>query len=481
MSSIEISILPRAKYQDIGLVLGIVLFVGALLMPAPADLSAAGWHVVAITLLMACWWSTEAIPVPVTSMIPIVALPLFDIGSMRDATHPYAAPVIFLLLGGFIVAMGMQRWHLHRRIALNIISWVGDHPVALIAGFMAASAILSMWISNTATTLMMIPIAISVAQTVLGERAHDHRFTLSLMLGVAWASSIGGLGTIIGTPPNAFVVGYMQEEAGVTITFLQWMKLGVPVVIVMVPVAWFTLTKIVYPFDPATATGGEQVVEGELEKLGGITAPELRVAIVFSLMALSWILSPQLKIAGFNNTTIAIGGAILMFLIPAGNGKREFLLDWETTVKLPWGVLLLFGGGLSLAGAIKSTGLAIWIGSGLAGIAAAPLLLLMLAIVTLVIFLTEITSNTATTAALVPVMAAVAVTTGIDPIFFAAPIAMAASCAFMLPVATGPNAVIFSTGHVSIPQMAKGGLVLNIFGTFVVTALCYWLVPIVFT
>lgn len=481
MSSIEVSILPRARYQDIGLVVGIIAFVITLLMPAPEGLSTDGWHVVAITLLMACWWSTEAIPVPVTSMIPIVALPLFEIGTMRDATHPYAAPVIFLLLGGFIVAMGMQRWALHRRIALNIIARVGDHPAALIAGFMAASAILSMWISNTATTLMMIPIALSVAHTVLGERTHDHRFTLSLMLGVAWASSIGGLGTIIGTPPNAFVVGYMQEEAGVTITFLQWMKLGVPIVLVMVPVAWLTLTKIVYPFDAKTASGGEKVVDGELAKLGGITAPELRVAIVFSLMAISWIISPQLKISGFNNTTIAIGGAILMFLIPAGNGKRDFLLDWETTIKLPWGVLLLFGGGLSLAGAIKSSGLAIWIGSGLAGFATAPLILLMFAIVTVVIFLTEITSNTATTAALVPVMAAVAITTGMDPIVFAAPIAMAASCAFMLPVATGPNAVIFSTGHVSIPQMARGGLILNIFGTFVVTALCYWLVPIVFT
>lgn len=471
----------RARYQDIGLFTGVIIFTILLLMPAPEGLSTDGWHVLALTVLMACWWSTEAIPVPATSLLPIVALPLFDIGSMTDATYPYAHPIIFLLLGGFIVAMGMQRWALHRRIALNIITRVGDHPAALIAGFMAASAILSMWISNTATTLMMIPIALSVAQTVLGERTQDHRFTLCLMLGVAWASSIGGLGTIIGTPPNAFVVSYMEEETGVAITFLQWMKLGVPVVLVMVPVAWFTLTKVVYPFDPSTASGGEKVVDSELDKIGSITAPEFRVAIVFSLMAVSWIMAPQLKITGFNNSTIAIGGALLMFLIPAGNKTRDFLLDWETTVKLPWGVLLLFGGGLSLAGAIKSTGLAIWLGNSFSGIEALPLIIIILAIVALVIFLTEITSNTATTAALVPVFAAVAITTGIDPILFAAPTAMAASCAFMLPVATGPNAVIYSTGHVGIPQMARGGFVLNIFGIFVVTALCYWLVPIVFT
>ena len=471
----------RARYQDIGLFTGIIAFTILLLMPAPEGLSTDGWGVLALTVLMACWWSTEAIPVPVTSLIPIVALPMMDIGSMTNATYPYAHPIIFLLLGGFIVAMGMQRWALHRRIALNIITRVGDHPVALIAGFMAASAILSMWISNTATTLMMIPIAISVAHTVLGERAADHRFTLCLLLGVAWASSIGGLGTIIGTPPNAFVVTYLEEETGVAITFFEWMKLGVPVMLVMVPIAWFTLTKIVYPFDASSASGGEKVVDSELEKLGSITPPELRVAIIFSLMALSWMMAPQLKITGFNNSTIAIGGAILMFLIPAGNGKRDFLLDWETAVKLPWGVLLLFGGGLSLASAIKSTGLAIWLGSAFAGAEALPIIVLIFAIVTLVIFLTEITSNTATTAALVPVFAAVAVTTGIDPILFAAPTAMAASCAFMLPVATGPNAVIYSTGHVSIPHMAKGGFMLNIFGMFVVTALCYWLVPIVFT
>ena len=470
---------PRARYQDVGLVIGLVAFFTIWNLPAPQGLSIDGWHVVALILLMASWWSSEAIPVPATSLVPIVALPLMGIGSMSDATHPYAAPVIFLLLGGFIVAMGMLRWHLHRRIALNIITRVGDHPASLIAGFMVASAVLSMWISNTATTLMMIPIALSVAETVLGKRTHDHRFTLCLMLGVAWASSIGGLGTIIGTPPNAFVVGFM-EEAGVTISFLQWMKLGVPIVIVMLPLAWLTLTKIVFPFDEGSVSGGEQVVQGELDQLGSITTPELRVAIVFGLMAFSWIIAPQLKISGFNNSTIAIGGALLMFLVPAGNKTRDFLLDWESTVKLPWGVLLLFGGGLSLAGAIKSTGLAIWLGAAFSSVAVAPLILLMFAIVTMVIFLTELTSNTATTAALVPVLAAIAIATGIEPIILAAPTAMAASCAFMLPVATAPNAVIYSTGHVSIPQMAKGGLVLNIFGAFIVSVMCYWLVPIVF-
>lgn len=474
----------RARYQDIGLVLGVVLFVVFQLMAAPQGLSTEAWDLVAVVALMAVWWTTEAIPVPATSLIPLVALPLMGIAGAEQTSNPYTDPVIFLLLGGFIAAMAMQRWGLHRRIALNILARAGGHPAALIGGFMVASAVLSMWISNTATTLMMVPIALSVAETVLGDKVNGHRFTVALLIGCAWASSIGGLGTIIGTPPNAFVVAFLAQESGRVISFLEWMLFGVPVVAVMVPAAWLVLTKIVFPVSAEEASGGDAVVKDELSRLPEMTLAEKRVSYVFGAMAATWISVEALKtiemFSGLSNMVVAVAGALAMFLIPAGTKARDRLLDWETAVKLPWGVILLFGGGLSLASAIKATGLAIWIGENLAILNGLPLFVLILAIVGLIIFLTELTSNTATTAAMVPVLAALATVGNFDPIMLAAPTAMAASCAFMLPVATAPNAVIYSSGHVSIPTMARAGLWLNVFGTFLVAAVCYMTLPLVF-
>ena len=475
---------PRARYQDVGLILGPIVFILLLLTNKPDAISLDAWHVVAVAALMAIWWATEAIPVPATSLVPLVLFPMMGISSAREASNPYTDPVIFLLLGGFIAAMAMQRWGLHRRIALNILARAGGHPAALIGGFMVASALLSMWISNTATTLMMVPIALSVAETVLGDKAFEHRFTIALLIGCAWASSIGGLGTIIGTPPNAFVVAFMEQETGTAISFLDWMLFGVPVVMVMVPTAWLVLTKIVFPLKADEAMGGDAVIKDQMGLLPKISTAEVRVSLVFGAMALSWISVETVKkldgFEGFSNMVVAIAGALAMFLIPAKTKARDRLLDWESAVKLPWGVILLFGGGLSLAAAIKKTGLAIWIGESMSALATAPLVLLILAVVGLVIFLTELTSNTATTAALVPVLAAVAAVGNIDPLMLAAPTAMAASCAFMLPVATAPNAVIYSSGHVSIPTMARAGLWLNVIGTFLVTGVCYALLPIIF-
>lgn len=464
--------------------LGPLVFVLLVLSPKPDAINIDAWHVVAIAALMAVWWATEAIPVPATSMVPLVLLPMMGVSSAREASNPYTDPVIFLLLGGFIAAMAMQRWGLHRRIALNILARAGGHPAALIGGFMIASALLSMWISNTATTLMMVPIALSVAETVLGDKVFEHRFTIALLLGCAWASSIGGLGTIIGTPPNAFVVAFMEQETGKAISFLDWMLFGVPVVLVMVPAAWIVLTKIVFPLKANEAMGGDAVIKDQISTLPKISPAEVRVSLVFGVMAISWISVETVKklegFEGFSNMVVAVAGALAMFLVPAKTKKRDRLLDWESAVKLPWGVILLFGGGLSLAAAIKKTGLAIWIGESMSTLATAPLILLILAIVGLVIFLTELTSNTATTAALVPVLAAVAAVGNIDPLMLAAPTAMAASCAFMLPVATAPNAVIYSSGHVSIPTMARAGLWLNVIGTFLVTGVCYALLPLIF-
>ena len=475
---------PRARYQDVGLILGPIVFVVLLMLDRPASLSPAAWDVVAIVGLMAIWWATEALPVPATSLLPLVLLPMMGVSSASEASNPYTDPVIFLLLGGFIAAMAMQRWQLHRRIALNILARAGGHPASLIAGFMVASALLSMWISNTATTLMMVPIALSVAETVLGEKAFGHRFTLALLIACAWSASIGGLGTIIGTPPNAFVVAFMEQEAGVEISFLEWMMFGVPVVAVMIPAAWLVLTKIVFRIKPDEARGGDEVVAKELAALPAMSTAEKRVSIVFAMMSLAWISVIMVRkipgFEGFSNMVVAIAGALAMFLIPAKTEDGDRLLDWETAVQLPWGVLLLFGGGLTLAAAIKKTGLAVWIGESLSVLSGAPLVLLILMVVGIVIFLTELTSNTATTAALVPVLAAVATVGNIDPIMLAAPTAMAASCAFMLPVATAPNAVIYSSGQLTIPTLARAGLWLNIIGTFLVTAVCYALLPLIF-
>lgn len=482
----------RNKVQHFGLWLGPVFALIICLMPVPAEMSQSAWYVVGIALWLGCWWSTEAIPIPATSLLPIILLPLMGITSSSEATLPYAKPVIFLLLGGFITAMAMQKWGLHRRIALNILNKVGQHPANLIAGFMGASALLSMWISNTATTLMIVPIAITVAATIIGEAKDIKRFTIALLIGCAWSASIGGLGTIIGTPPNLFVVGYIEQSAGVEIGFGQWMLFALPVVLVMVPMAWLVLTKFVFPFDGDSISGGQDAVKTELDKLGAMTRPEKRVACVLGAMAFFWCfrgvlidIEPLVNALPFlehlKDTHIAIIGALTMFLIPAGDNKKtSALLDWDSATQLPWGVILLFGGGLSLASAIQSTGLALWLGEAMSGLAALPLILLILAIVTLVIFLTELTSNTATTAALVPVLAGLAVTANIDPIILAAPVAMAASCAFMLPVATGPNAVVFSTGELKVSEMVKAGFWLNVIATFIVTGLCYFIVPIAF-
>ncbi|PCI59386.1 MAG: anion transporter [Kordiimonadales bacterium] len=482
----------RATYQNVGLFLGPVLFAIIMLLPAPEGMSPNAWKTVAVAIFLATWWSTEAIPIPATSLLPLVLLPVLGIADSKAASLPYGSPVIFLLLGGFIAAIGMQKWNLHRRIALNILARVGDHPYALIGGFMAVSALLSMWISNTATTLMLVPIALTVATTILGEKAAGHRFTIALLIGCAWAASIGGLGTPIGTPPNLFVRDFIETTTGREIAFHEWMAFGVPIVLTMVPLAWFVLTRLCFPFETRLVSGGSDVVHKELRALGSMTTPEKRVATVMLSMAFLWSFRQVLVdwealtnllpfVERVKDMHIAIGAALAMFLIPSGDKKNgAALLDWESAVKLPWGVILLFGGGLSLAAAIKSTGLAVYLGEGMSALANIHMFLIVLAVVTLVTFLTEITSNTATTAAIVPVLGALATAADLDPVFLAVPAAMAASCAFMLPVATGPNAVIFSTGNIQVPQMVRAGLWLNVMGTLVVSGICYTLLPLIF-
>ena len=470
--------------QRIGLVLGPLALVALLLLPAPEGMSAEAWKTTAVGALMAIWWVCESIPIPATALVPLVLFAPLGILPMTGAAAPYANPIIFLFLGGFVIALAMERWNLHRRIALAVVRIMGVQPHRLVLGFMAATAFLSMWVSNTATAVMMLPIALSVILLVRPDADYgagnpvDFNFALNLMLGVAYGASIGGLGTLIGTPPNALLAGFMLETYGVQIGFAQWMLVGVPLVVVTLPVTWFLLTRVIYPIQIREIPGGEQAIEREYAKLGPISSAEKRVAVVFVATALLWVFRPVLEnaaIPGLDDTVIAIAAALALFLIPAGSARPGALVDWETAEKLPWGVLLLFGGGLALADAVQKTGLARWIGTNVGALGWSTLAMVVVVTV-IIIFLTELTSNTATAAAFLPLVASVAVGMGENPFLLAVPAALAASCAFMLPVATPPNAIVFGSGYVTVPQMARAGIWLNILFVFAITALVYTLV-----
>lgn len=490
----------RTQRQKIGLWLGPVLALFLQILPLPSllieqtgDVAAArdAWTVLSLLVLMAVWWISEAIPIPVTSLLPLVVLPMAGVLSIRDISGEYMHPVVVLLMGGFIIAKAIERWNLHTRIALSIVARAGSHPAMIVAGFMVAGALLSMWISNTATSMMMMPIALSVAATVLGPGRLASPFTYALLLGIAWSCSIGGLGTPVGTPTNLIVIGYLNEIAGFEISFTQWMMLGLPAVLIFVPIAWWVLTRLAFPLKADGLSGGETAsaeLQDRLRALGRLSTPEARTLAVFGVIAALWIFRGPLSgvsvggvtpFAGLTDHLIAIFGVILCFLVPAGakDDRDARLLDWSTAESIPWGVLLLFGGGMALAAAITATGLGGWIGRELGALSTWPTLALMLLLATVVLFATEVTSNIATAASLMPVIGAVALSTGQPVELLAAPLALAASCAFMLPMATGPNAVAFATGQISLPTMAAAGLRMNLIAIFVITGLAYTLAP----
>jgi sodium-dependent dicarboxylate transporter 2/3/5 len=482
----------KQPHQWIGLVLGAALSIFLQFLPVPEGLSKEAWVVVSLLVLMATWWVTEAIPIPVTSLLPLIILPLAGVQKIDQAAIAYSNKIVLLLMGGFIIAKSVERWHLHARLALNIVNSVGSKPSALVAGFMVASAFLSMWISNTATSIMLMPIAYSVATAVVGDKVRGAPFTIAVLLAVAYGASIGGLGTLVGTPTNLIISGYLEEQGDDRLSFSRWMTIGIPVVLVMLPAAWFVLTRWALKLQATDGGAGKDIIQEELQKLGKWTAPEVRVLVVFSIIAFFWIFRRYFiqditifgiqPFAGLTDHIIAIAGAVAMFLVPSGSKKERgtMLLDWETATKIPWGVLLLFGGGLSLAGAITSSGLADWLGGQMSGLTALPTILIMLSLVVFVIFATELTSNVATASALMPVVGVIAVAGGADPVMLAVPVAMAASCAFMLPMATGPNAIVFASGEVSISQMAKIGFRLNMLGILLITVMVYFLTPILF-
>ena len=434
---------------------------------------------------MAVWWMTEAVELYATALLPLVALPMTGAAPVRAAAAPYAHELIFLFMGGFLIALAMQRWGLHRRMALRALRAAGDHPAGIVACFMGVTAFFSMWVSNTATAVMMLPIALSiislVEQVEPGTKTRPH-FALCLLLGIAYAASIGGIGTIIGTPPNVFLASYIQSNLGQEISFVRWMGVGLPLVAVFLPLAWLMLTRVLYPLRGERIEGSRAVTERAYRELGAMSRGERIVLAVFLLAALSWIARPLLvnvrigdmnPLAGLSDPVIAMVAALVLFVVPVDVKRRVFVMNWETALKLPWGILLLFGGGLSLAAAIRVNGVGEYIGHQLGILSGIPVLLLVMAVIALVIFLTELTSNTATTATFIPILAALAPVFDLHPFMLIVPAAIAASCAFMLPVATPPNAIVFGSGHVTIQQMIRAGFWLNLAGVVLITMLVY--------
>ncbi len=476
----------RSTHQVVGLFLGPALAILMTLLGPPEGLSDAGWSTAAIGVLMAVWWATEAVPIAVTALLPLVCFPLLGIATIQDTAAPYANKVIYLFLGGFIVAFAMQRWDLHRRIALNVLQHVGGNGRSLVGGFMLASAVLSMWVMNTSTTMMLLPIAVSIITVIhrsVGglDAAAKSDFQYSLLLGVAYGATIGGMATLVGTAPNAMLAAFMQESYGTEIDFASWMLVGLPLSAMMLPLAWLALTRLVFRVDFKTSQEGRAALAQMKEEIGPIKTPEIRVAIVFTLMALTWLLRPLLvKLPGLSaldDSGIAMTGAILLFLIPSGDKSDPLLLRWKYVEKLPWSVLILFGGGLTLAGAVSRTGLAEWLGSSLQAVGMLPLAVIVIIAAAMIIFLTELTSNIATTATFLPVVGAIAIESGFDPIVLTVPITFAASCAFMLPVATPPNAIVFGSGMLTIPKMARAGMALNLIGIVLVSSVALFLAP----
>ena len=457
-----------------------------LMADAPAGLSDAGWRAAAIGALMAVWWATEAVPIAVAALVPLVCFPMLGIATIQETAAPYANKVIYLFLGGFIVAYAMQRWNLHRRIALFVLQSASGNGRSLVGGFMLASAVISMWVMNTSTTMMMLPIAVSIITVIhrsvggLDQRAKDD-FQYALLLGVAYGATLGGLATLVGTLPNAMLAAFMQESYGTEINFANWMLVGVPMSLVMLPLTWLVLTRWVFKVDFKTSAEGRSELRRMREDLGSISTPEIRVAIVFSIMALCWVSRPLLiklpLLSALDDSVIAMAGAIALFLIPSGDKHDPALLRWKYAEQMPWSVLILFGGGLSLASAVSRTGLAEWLGHNLHSIGTLPVPVVVVVAALMIIFLTELTSNTATTATFLPVVGAIALESGIDPIILTVPVALAASCAFMLPVATPPNAIVFGSGLLTIPKMARAGAVLNVIGIVVVSFAALVLAP----
>ena len=474
--------------KSIGLVLGPALFLATLLFFRPEGLSEEGRAVLACTLWVAVWWILEVMPIAVTALLPIILFPLTGALDLDTTTASFGHRYIFLYIGGFVLAIAIERWNLHRRIALNIIHLIGTDVRFIILGFMVATAFLSMWISNTATSVMMLPIGMAIIRQLQDnpETEENERriFGKALMLAIAYSASIGGIATLIGTPPNLVLAGIVQEIYGIEITFSKWIVIGLPISAVLLVACWIYLTRVAFTFQQESFPGGKAEIDRQLVALGKISFEEKAVLLVFVATALAWISRSFLLnkwVPELDDTIIAIIAGVLLFLLPAGRGQKRKLIKWKEAVELPWGVLLLFGGGLAPAEGFKTSGLAGWIGEQLTLLEGVSIGLLLLILVAGVNFLTEITSNLATTAMILPILAPLAAIIDVHPFVLMVGATLAASCAFMLPVATPPNAVVFGSGYLKIPDMVRTGFWLNVISIAVVSLVVYFLLPYLWT
>ncbi|MFT5216430.1 MAG: sodium-dependent dicarboxylate transporter 2/3/5 [Glaciecola sp.] len=471
--------------KQFGLILGPFLFTLTLLFFKPEDLSSEGVAVLATTLWVAVWWILEVVPIAVTAMLPIILFPITGAMELSTTTAAFGHKYVFLYIGGFTLAIAIEKWNLHKRIALTVINFIGTSVSKIILGFMVATAFLSMWISNTATTVMMLPIGMAIIIQLKDNpdtKADENEvFGKALMLAIAYSASIGGIATLIGTPPNLIFAGILEEQYNIEMTFSKWIIYGLPLSILLLFICWKYLTNFAFKFKQKDFPGGKAEIKRLLKNLGKVSYEEKTVLIVFCATAFLWITRSFLLsklIPAIDDTIIAMASATILFILPTKNRTEKKIINWESAVKLPWGILLLFGGGLALAEGFKTSGLAEWIGTQITQFEHLPLFALLFVLILAVNFLTEITSNLATTAMLLPIMAPIALALDIHPFTLMVGITVAASCAFMLPVATPPNAIVFGSGYLTIPDMMRTGIFMNIISVILITIITYYLLPI---
>lgn len=473
--------------RKIGFVVGPLLCILVLFLPLDLITPEID-RVVAIALWMIVWWITETVSISVTALIPLAIFPLLGISDITSVASNYANPIVYLFFGGFVIALALEKVHLHKRIALSILKITGTKANGIVLGFMIATGLMSMWISNTASTVVMLPIAISVIQLLINDEdgftKGDRNFALSIMLGIAFGANIGGMATLIGTPPNSVMLAFLNENYNIDIGFFQWMQMGVPFSIVLMTVAYFFIVKVFYPSGLGTIKKSGDIIETELQKLGPISKGERVVLIIFIGTAIAWMLRSKLNdwfpSITLTDTTISVIAALFMFIIPIQFKEGKFPLLWQDTSKLPWGILILFGGGLALASGLKDSGFIKMIGDYISGQDDWSMWVVTGVLLFLMLFMTELMSNVALVTILVPLVVGIAIGMDVPVLQMVIPVTLASSCAFMLPMATPPNAIVFASGHVRVDQMARVGIVLNFISVGLLFALAYWVVPQLF-
>ncbi|TVZ21882.1 sodium-dependent dicarboxylate transporter 2/3/5 [Dokdonia sp. Hel_I_63] len=473
--------------RKVGFIIGPLLCI--VLLAAPIELiNPAIDKVIAVALWMIIWWVTEAVSISVTALIPLALFPLLGIGDIKDVASNYANPIVYLFFGGFVIALALEKVNLHKRIALSILKITGTKANGIILGFMIATGLMSMWISNTASTVVMLPIAVSVIQLLIddedGFTKNDRNFALSIMLGIAFGANIGGMATLIGTPPNSVMLAFLNESYNIDIGFFQWMKMGVPFSIILMIITYFMITRVFYKNNLGTIGKSGNIIQTELDKLGPISKGEKVVLTIFLITAISWMLRSYLNQLlpeiTLTDTTISVIAALLMFIIPINYKDGKFPLAWEDTSRLPWGILILFGGGLALASGLAQSGFIDMIGSYISQQEDWSMWVVTAVLIFLMLFMTELMSNVALVTILVPLVVGIAIGMDVPMLQMVIPVTLASSCAFMLPMATPPNAIVFASGHVRVDQMARVGVFLNLISVGLLFALAYYVVPVLF-